>query len=68
MEPPLAGSQNLMCWRVAFATRISSHCIEHQPDLIGHLIGVARLLSTNGLYFLTILDKRSVFLFSPLCP
>jgi SAM-dependent methyltransferase len=44
-----------------FDAVFSSHCIEHQPDLISHLNGVARLLRTNGLYFLTIPDKRYCF-------
>jgi SAM-dependent methyltransferase len=40
---------------------ISSHCIEHQPDLIHHLNGVARLLPVGGFYFLYIPDKRFCF-------
>jgi hypothetical protein len=41
---------------------ISSHCIEHQPDLIRHLIQVEKLLShKKGRYFLMIPDKRFCF-------
>lgn len=40
---------------------VSSHCIEHQPDLIRHLQGVERLLNANGNYLLVIPDKRYCF-------
>ncbi len=40
---------------------ISSHCIEHQPDLIGHLQGVNSILEDGGYYFLVIPDKRFCF-------
>lgn len=39
----------------------SSHNIEHQPDLIGHLNEAAAALSTTGLYVLLIPDKRYCF-------
>lgn len=39
----------------------SSHCIEHQPDLVAHLQGVARILKPNGRYFLIVPDKRYCF-------
>jgi SAM-dependent methyltransferase len=39
----------------------SSHVIEHQPDLIRHLLSVANLLKTGGNYFLAIPDKRFCF-------
>jgi hypothetical protein len=39
----------------------SSHCIEHQPDLVCHLNQVARLMRRGGLYFLIIPDKRYCF-------
>lgn len=39
----------------------SSHCIEHQPDLIGHLIDVAELLHPDGKYALIIPDARHCF-------
>lgn len=40
---------------------VSSHCIEHQPDLVRHLQGVERLLNANGRYLLIIPDKRYCF-------
>ncbi len=40
---------------------LSSHCIEHQPDLITHLQQVARILRPCGRYFLLIPDKRYCF-------
>jgi len=42
----------------AFDFVFSSHCIEHQPDLIRHLNQVARILRPNGRYILIIPDKR----------
>ena len=41
---------------------ISSHCIEHQPDLISHLLDIQRLIENrNGMYFLLVPDKRYCF-------
>jgi SAM-dependent methyltransferase len=39
----------------------SSHCIEHQPDLVRHLADVARILRPAGRYFIIIPDKRYCF-------
>lgn len=39
----------------------SSHCIEHQPDLVRHLQNVNRLLKDGGVYILFIPDKRYCF-------
>ena len=39
----------------------SSHCIEHQVDLIGHLDSVFDLLDSGGRYCLIIPDKRFCF-------
>lgn len=39
----------------------SSHCIEHQPDLIAHLSHVERLLERGGRYLAIIPDKRYCF-------
>jgi len=39
----------------------SSHCIEHQPDLVSHLQIAARLLDPGGMYYLIIPDKRYCF-------
>lgn len=44
-----------------FDACISSHAIEHQPDLIKHLIDVERILNPGGRYFLIIPDKRYCF-------
>ena len=44
-----------------FYAVLSSHCIEHQPDLINHLQAVSRLLKDDGRYFLIIPDKRYCF-------
>jgi len=40
---------------------LSSHCIEHQPDLIHHLKQVERILVPTGRYLLVIPDKRYCF-------
>lgn len=44
-----------------FETVFSSHCIEHQPDLVGHLQTVAKLLEPGGSYFVIAPDKRYCF-------
>ena len=40
---------------------VSSHCIEHQPDLIRHLRDVARVLVPGGHYVVIAPDKRYCF-------
>lgn len=40
---------------------LSSHCLEHQPNLISHLRQVERILRPSGLYFVLIPDKRYCF-------
>ncbi|MFD1988172.1 methyltransferase domain-containing protein [Mesorhizobium newzealandense] len=40
---------------------LSSHCIEHQPDLIHHLRQVERILVPTGRYLLIVPDKRYCF-------
>jgi SAM-dependent methyltransferase len=40
---------------------ISSHSIEHQPDLVRHLVNVTNLLSPGGRYFLAVPDRRFTF-------
>ena len=47
--------------RERFDSVVSSHCIEHQPDLIQHLKSVANLLIPNGKYYLVIPDRRYCF-------
>ncbi len=44
-----------------FDACISSHNIEHQPDLIRHLREVHRILKDDGLFILIIPDKRYCF-------
>lgn len=39
----------------------SSHAIEHQPDLVQHLIDIERLLKPGGAYFVICPDKRYCF-------
>ena len=45
----------------SFDRVFSSHCIEHQPDLVCHLQHVARILRPFGRYYLIIPDKRYCF-------
>jgi SAM-dependent methyltransferase len=45
----------------SFSAVFSSHCIEHQPDLISHLQHVSRILKQGGSYYLIIPDKRYCF-------
>jgi hypothetical protein len=40
---------------------VSSHAIEHQPDLVRHLVNVSNLLSPGGRYFLAVPDRRYTF-------
>ncbi|GJD46080.1 hypothetical protein AFCDBAGC_3960 [Methylobacterium cerastii] len=40
---------------------LSSHCVEHQPDLVNHLRNVERILRPGGRYLLLIPDKRYCF-------
>jgi SAM-dependent methyltransferase len=40
---------------------LSSHCIEHQTDLVKHLNQVADILTSGGYYLLIIPDKRYCF-------
>ena len=44
-----------------FRSVVSSHCLEHQPDLIGHLQQVERILAPRGRYFALVPDKRYCF-------
>ena len=45
----------------SFSYVISSHCLEHQPDLVYHLQQVEKILETNGRYFVLLPDKRYCF-------
>lgn len=44
-----------------FDVVLSSHVIEHQPDLIAHFRAVERILRPGGSYFLLVPDKRYCF-------
>jgi SAM-dependent methyltransferase len=44
-----------------FDSVLSSHAIEHQPDLVAHLNEVADLLVDGGRYFILIPDHRYCF-------
>lgn len=44
-----------------FEAVVSSHSIEHQPDLVGHLGKVAALLEVGGCYWIACPDKRYCF-------
>jgi len=44
-----------------FGAILSSHAIEHQPDLVEHLQQVERRLRPGGRYFLLVPDKRYCF-------
>lgn len=44
-----------------FSQVLSSHCAEHQPDLVAHLKSVSRLLEAGGCYFLILPDHRYCF-------
>jgi SAM-dependent methyltransferase len=44
-----------------FEAVFSAHCIEHQTDLIGHLMQVRDLLLPGGSYYLIVPDKRYCF-------
>lgn len=44
-----------------YAAVVSSHAIEHQPDLVRHLNDVARILEPEGAFYLLIPDKRFCF-------
>lgn len=45
----------------SFGAIFSSHCVEHQPDLVEHLQQVARILEPGGRYFLIVPDRRYCF-------
>lgn len=44
-----------------FDAAVSSHAIEHQPDLVAHLRGVAAILRPGGRYFVLVPDRRYCF-------
>ena len=44
-----------------FASLLSAHCIEHQPDIVRHLRQAGGLLQPGGRYYLIVPDKRYCF-------
>ena len=44
-----------------FDVVLSAHVVEHQPDLVHHLRGVASVLNPAGRYYLAVPDKRYCF-------
>ena len=44
-----------------FDAVFSSHVVEHQPNLIGHILNVLSLLETTGKYFFIVPDYRYCF-------
>ncbi|WP_162932951.1 bifunctional 2-polyprenyl-6-hydroxyphenol methylase/3-demethylubiquinol 3-O-methyltransferase UbiG [Roseovarius sp. EL26] len=44
-----------------FDAAFSSHCIEHQPDLVRHLNDISNLLHEGGHYYLLVPDKQFCF-------
>jgi SAM-dependent methyltransferase len=52
---------NLSVVEGTFEAVLSSHVIEHQPDLIRHLQAITRLLRPGGAYLLLVPDKRYCF-------
>lgn len=49
------------CPEDAFEVVFSSHAIEHQPDLVGHLKQVERVLQPGGRYMMIVPDSRYCF-------
>lgn len=54
-------SGDLAVVQASFFSVVSSHCVEHQPDLVYHLQQVERLLEPGGCYFLMIPNKLYCF-------
>jgi SAM-dependent methyltransferase len=57
----VSGSGDLRIVTEKFDFVVSSHAVEHQPNLIRHLIDVEYLLNPGGFYFLVIPDKYYCF-------
>ena len=53
---------NLGVIQDSFENIVSSHCVEHQPDLISHLVQCSKLLKgSDARYWLVVPDKRYCF-------
>ena len=57
----VSSGSDLSVVRDQFNAVVSSHAIEHQPDIIGHLQQIGNLLLSGGRYFLLIPDHRYCF-------
>lgn len=57
----LSATGDLSIVKKQFDFIVSSHVIEHQPNLIQHLKQVENLLKPNGFYFLMVPDKQYTF-------
>ncbi|MDU9004099.1 class I SAM-dependent methyltransferase [Sedimentitalea todarodis] len=55
------GDGDMSCIPETFDIAFSSHCIEHQPNLVEHLNQVHDLLNPGGQYFIIAPDKRYCF-------
>lgn len=65
VDPPeihfVSSTGDLSVINQIFDVVFSSHCVEHQPDLVQHLQDVHKLLRPGGAYVLIIPDKRYCF-------
>lgn len=57
----VSANGNLSIVPSGFEAVFSAHCIEHTPDLIGHLEQVSRILLKGGVYLMTVPDMRYTF-------
>lgn len=57
----LVKPNDLSTIKSSFDAIVSSHVIEHQPDIVSHLIQVCDLLNEGGYYYCIIPDKRYCF-------
>jgi len=57
----VSASGDLSVVNEKFDAVFSSHCIEHQIDLVDHISKVGNILRNNGAYFLIIPDHRYCF-------
>ena len=55
------GSDGLESIPIQFDSVVSSHNIEHQPDLLLHLNQIEKILSTSGKFYALVPDNRFCF-------